>query len=228
MSGSPGKPQTYKLVLFDLDGTLTDPAAGITRSVRYALAKFGLHADTDALLPFIGPPLQESFQRFYSFSPAKARQAVGYYREYYAETGLFENSVYPGITELLQRLHSAGKRLAVATSKPTFFAEQVLRHFQLERFFSIIAGSNMDGTRVRKGEVIDYALAQADCSCRRETVMIGDREHDIIGARESGIDSIAVFYGYGSREELRLAGPTYLAASVAELGKLLGVDCPGK
>lgn len=214
--------KAYPLILFDLDGTLTDPKVGITRSVQYALDKFGLQAELDDLVPFIGPPLHESFQVFYAFNEKQAVQAVAYYREYYSERGLYENAVYPGIAGLLQRLREQKRELAVATSKPTFFAEKVLKHFNLDLFFSLIAGSNLDGTRTDKTEVIRFALQQLSSYSPKRVVMVGDRKHDIIGARNCGIDSIAVAYGYGSTTELAQAAPTTLVHSVEELGRLLG------
>lgn len=213
------------MILFDLDGTLTDPVAGITRSVQYALDRFGIKEDTEKLVPFIGPPLQKSFQLFYSLDEKQAWQAVEYYREYYAERGIYENAVFPGIPELLKRLREDGRCIALATSKPTFFAEKVLRHFNLKSSFSQIAGSNMDGTRTGKAEIIEHVLAQHPSFSKKETIMIGDRMHDIAGARAHAIDSAAVTYGYGSLEELRKANPTYLIHSVGELFPFL---VPGK
>jgi phosphoglycolate phosphatase len=212
----------YVLILFDLDGTLTDPRVGITRSVRYALAKFGLQADIEQLITFIGPPLHESFQHFYSFDETQARQAVEYYREYYSATGIYENAVYPGIPELLEQLKAQGKTITVATSKPTFFAEKVLAHFNLSAYFTLVAGSNLDGTRTVKAEIINYVMQKLPNFPKQSMVMIGDRKHDVIGAQCTGIDSIAVTYGYGSLEELTNAAPTYLVHSVKELKSLLG------
>ena len=211
----------YDLILFDLDGTLTDPKTGITRSVRYALDKFGLQVDLEDLVPFIGPPLHESFQEFYDFSKAQAMQAVEYYREYYSRQGIYENAVYPGIVAMLHRLQEAGRDLAVATSKPTFFAEKVLKHFNLDSYFTLIAGSNLDGTRTDKTELIRFALDLLPPHGQAKTVMVGDRKHDVIGARNCGIDAIAVCYGYGSRAELVQARPTSLVLSVEELALLL-------
>jgi phosphoglycolate phosphatase len=211
----------YTRILFDLDGTLTDPMVGITRSVQYALSRFGLQAELEDLVPYIGPPLHESFQVFHSFDQKQAMQAVAYYREYYSERGIYENAVYPGITGMLQRLREQNRELAVATSKPTFFADQVLKHFKLDGFFALVAGSNLDGTRTDKTEVIRFALQQLSPCSPRRVVMVGDRKHDIIGARNCGIDSIAVAYGYGSTAELIQAAPTTLVHTVEELDQLL-------
>lgn len=211
----------YDTILCDLDGTLTDPQLGITRSVAYALAKFGIAVpDRAALNPFIGPPLHESFARVYGFDRAQAFQAVAYYREYFTDTGLYENAVYPGIPALLGDLVAHGQRLVVATSKPTVYATRILAHFHLDSYFTAIAGSNLDGTRTAKAEVIAHALTVLGSPPTR-AVMIGDREHDIIGARANGLDSIGVLYGYGSLAEITAAKPTAIAASVAELVTLL-------
>ena len=211
----------YRTLLFDLDGTLTDPGVGITTSVAYALACFGITPPPrEQLYPFIGPPLHESFQRFYGFSEEQSFEAVERYRDYYRERGIWQNQLYPGIDTLLAALREAGYTLALATSKPEIFARQILDHFSLAQYFSFVAGSNLDGTRTKKGEVIAYARklsgAQPD-----ESLMIGDREHDVLGAREQGLRCIGVLYGYGSREELLAAGAWQLAAQVEDLGKLL-------
>ncbi|EGO65856.1 HAD family hydrolase [Acetonema longum] len=212
----------YDVILFDLDGTLTDPKPGITRSVQYALAKFDIHvADLDSLIPFIGPPLSESFQVFYRLSEADAKKAVEYYREYFTEKGLYENAVFDGIPELLANLKQAGKTLIVATSKPTVFAEKILQHFQLAHYFSRIAGSNLDGTRVDKDEVIAFALMECLDIPKGRIIMVGDRKHDVIGARKNGICCIAAAFGYGSPEELREANPKAMAASVQDLLPML-------
>lgn len=212
----------YNVILFDLDGTLTDPKIGITKSVQYALVKFGIEEpDLDKLIPFIGPPLVESFQEFYSLNQEQAQAAVRYYREYFAETGMYENAVYPGIKELLGELKSAGKELIVATSKPTVFSEQIIEHFGLTQFFKAIVGSNLDGSRIHKDEVIAFALKDLTGTIYDSVIMVGDRKHDIIGAQKNGIASIGVTYGYGTQEELTQAKPVYLAATVEELGELL-------
>ncbi len=208
----------YDIVLFDLDGTLTDSGIGITNSVRYALEKEGVEVRSrDELFRFVGPPLIESFEQFYGFSHEKAVEATHIYREYYSEKGIFENSVYDGIEELLKKLCRSGKRLIVATSKPELFAKRILEHFSLSQYFEYIAGSNMDETRTGKVEVIRYALSSCGIKNLSRAVMVGDREHDINGAHKTSLDSIGVLYGYGSREELEKAGATYIAETPAKI-----------
>jgi phosphoglycolate phosphatase len=208
--------------LFDLDGTLTDPKLGITSSVQYALGKMGITvADLDELLPFIGPPLAESFQEFYGLSTKEAKQAVEYYREYFAIKGMYENAVYPGIMELLSDLTKRNKKIVMATSKPTVYSEQIAKHFGFFEFFTYIAGSNLDGTRVDKAEVIAFALDLICCTDKQKIVMVGDRRHDIIGAQKNKLDVIGVEYGYGGRIELLAAKPTYIAATVNELAQIV-------
>lgn len=217
------RPAGFQTILFDLDGTLTDPSVGITRSILFALEKMGLIEEHPArLLSFIGPPLLESFRKHYCPDEASARRAVAYYRDYFSVTGLYENAVYPGIPRLLERLRAGGRRLVLATSKPTVFAEKILRHFALDPYFSLVVGSNLDGTRTEKGEVIGEALAQLGPSCAKESiVMVGDREHDVIGARAYGLACIGVTYGFGSPAELQAAGAAFLADSVEDLLDLL-------
>lgn len=211
--------KAYRTILFDLDGTLTDPGVGITKSVQYALGKLDIiENDLTKLRCFIGPPLQQSFEQYYQLEPAVAWQAVQYYREYFAETGMFENTVYPGMIEGLNRLVAAGKYLAVATSKPTIYSEKILAHFKIDHFFQLIIGSNLDGTRVAKTEVIAEVMRNLPDTARNEpVVMVGDREHDIIGAKNNHIDAIGVRYGYGAQTELAAAQPKLIVASVAEL-----------
>ena len=211
----------YETILFDLDGTLTDPKPGITKSVRHALGKFGIDvASLDDLVPFIGPPLAQSFRDFYGFSERQSLEAVGHYREYFSDKGLYENRVYDGIPELLEALAARGRTAAVATSKPTVFAQKIIGHFGLSGFFRGIFGSNMDNTRTDKAEVIAHALAELGRGAAG-TVMVGDRKHDIIGARKHGMDSIGVSYGYGSPGELRDAGPNRIVGSARELAEAL-------
>ena len=215
------KPKNYQSILFDLDGTLTDPKDGIINSVQYALNKMGIaEPEREKLVKFIGPPLAESFQKYFQLQPTEAWKAVQYYREYFTEKGMFENFVYPGIPQLLQELRQRGKRLIVATSKPTIFSEQILHHFKLLDLFEKVIGSNLDGTRVAKTEVIQHVFAVCPIE-KQYTVMIGDREHDLIGARGNEIDSIAVTYGYGSRTELENGHPTAIVNSVTELKTVL-------
>jgi phosphoglycolate phosphatase len=211
----------YAVVLFDLDGTVTNPIEGITKSVQYALAKFDIHEDTEALLPFVGPPLNKSFVKYYSFHETKAVQAVGYYREYFERRGIYENEVLDGMPELLQRLRDANKTLYVVTSKPTYYAEQIVRHFGLDKYFAKVIGSEMDLTNTEKATLVRIATNLHPDEDKRTFVMIGDREHDIIGAKENDIDSIGLTYGAGSREEIVNAGPTYVAHTVRELERLL-------
>ncbi len=203
----------YKYILFDLDGTLTDPGLGITNSVMYALRKFGItENDRTKLYKFIGPPLKESFGTFYGFSPAQCELAVRYYREYFTDTGIFENAVYDGIPELLKTLKERGKTTVLATSKPEVFAVRILKHFGLYGHFDLVCGATMDDTRNQKGDIIKYALEQCGVISPSEAVMVGDRKHDVIGAAENGLGAIGVLYGYGDEDELKKAGAAYIAA----------------
>ncbi|WP_410982391.1 HAD family hydrolase [Bacillus cereus] len=208
----------YTTFLFDLDGTLTDPKEGIVNSVLYALRKMGIdEPNQKEIESFIGPPIQHSFADRYKMNEEQVEQAVAYFREYMRQSGLRENKVYEKIPCILQELKDEKKRLFVATSKPTVFARQVLEHLNLNHFFEEIVGSNLDGTRIKKDEIIEYILHTNPELEREEVVMVGDRKHDIIGANRSGIDSIGVLYGYGSEEELKEAGTTHIVKHVEEL-----------
>lgn len=214
----------YEYILFDLDGTLTDSAIGITNSVIYALKKYDIEiSDRSELYKFVGPPLWDSFENYYGFSKEEAKTAVGYFREYYKDQGILENVVYEGVEDLLKILKDNGKILIVATSKAEVFAKQILEHFNIDKFFTYIAGSNLDGTRVKKVEVIQYALESCNIIDLSKVIMIGDREHDIIGAKAVGIHSMGVLYGYGNRNEFEKAGADFIVNAVADIGrKLLG------
>ncbi len=205
-----------KYVLFDLDGTLTDPKEGITKSVQYALKKFGIEADCDDLLCFIGPPLEDSFVEYYGFEREKAKLAVDYYRERFGTIGLFENSVIDGIPEVLKQLKDRNMVLAVATSKPTVFATQICDKYDLSKYFDVILGSELDGTRVKKHEVIEDVLQMLHCPLE-EAIMVGDRKHDIIGAKAVGIKSIGVEFGYAEEGELKEVGADFIIDTPAQL-----------
>ncbi|MBO5305426.1 MAG: HAD family hydrolase [Clostridia bacterium] len=210
-----------KNIFFDLDGTLTDPAEGITNSVAYALKKFDIEvSDKSELTRFIGPPLVNAFMEYYGFTKENAEKALAYYREYFAPKGIFENVVIEGIPEMLCALRAKGKRLYVATSKPEDFAVQILQHFALDGYFDGIYGSTMDETRNTKDAVIAYALAETGAD-KDDTVMVGDRHHDIDGAKKNEMKSVGVLFGYGSREELSGAGADAVAETVDELQKIL-------
>lgn len=212
----------YKNVLFDLDGTLTDPGEGITASVAYALNKLGITPPPrEELYKFIGPPLGESFMKYYSLSEDEARVAIEYYREYFKPRGMLENKVYPDIPKLLKALRAQGLRLIVATSKPEVFAVTILEHFGLAEHFDLIAGSDLSGTRILKADVIRDALCRCGITALDECIMIGDRLHDVEGAAEVGIDSVGVLWGYGSHRELTEAGAVYIAESVFDIMKIL-------
>ncbi len=212
----------YQTILFDLDGTLTDSGPGITNSAAWALEKHGIQVpDRSELYRFIGPPLPDSFRDFYGMSKEQATQAVKDYREYYAEKGIFENEVYPGIPPLLDALRRENKTLIVATSKPEKYARRILTHFRLDDYFLYVAGAAIDETRSKKSEVIEYALAECGITDRSKTIMIGDRKHDILGARQCGLASVGVLYGYGSREELEEAGASWLAETPEDVARLL-------
>ncbi len=213
----------YNVVLFDLDGTLTDPGLGITNSVAYALRKYGIEVEDRAeLYKFIGPPLSESFMKYFGFSKEESLKAIEYYREYYKVTGLYENAVYGGIEQLLINLKNKNKKLVVATSKPEVFAKEVLKFFSLDKYFDYIAGACLNETRTAKAEVIEYALSENGITDKSDVIMVGDREHDIIGAKKNGLDSMGVLFGYGNRNELENAGATYIAETVEDIEKILG------
>lgn len=211
-----------KYIFFDLDGTLTDSQEGITKAVAYALQHFGIEIkDLKQLTPFIGPPLQDSFIKYFDFTEEQAKEGIKIFREYYDVTGKFENRVYDGIHEALQRLQEAGKVLAVATSKPEKVAKQVLDHFDLTKYFEVICGADLEAKRERKAQVIQYALKELGITDVTEVVMVGDREHDVIGAKKCGIDTIGVLFGFGSREELEESGAVAVAETAAEIVTLL-------
>jgi phosphoglycolate phosphatase len=209
----------YNLCLFDLDGTLTDPKLGITKSFRYALSAFGIQEELADLTKLIGPPLRETFRMTYGFSESDTEKAVAEYREYFAETGLFENALYPQIPKILQKLKDSEVTLAVATSKAAFYANKILKHFNINDYFAFVSGDAMDGslTKNGKGDIIRVVLDALDPGRKMSPVMIGDRKHDITGAREVGIDSIGITWGYGSRDELESAGAAWIADSASEL-----------
>ncbi|KOF56954.1 hypothetical protein AGR56_10145 [Clostridium sp. DMHC 10] len=209
----------YKYILFDLDGTLTNSKEGITKSVQYALNKFNISVqDLNSLEKFIGPPLKDSFMEYYDFDENKADEAVKYYREYFSEKGLFENEIYPNIESMLSKLKDAGLHLIVATSKPTVFSEKILDHFNLAKFFDAIVGSTLDGSRSKKSDVIKFVLKKNKIN-PNEALMIGDREHDIIGAAKNNITSMGVTYGFGSHSELKKAGAAYVVDTVNEIAE---------
>lgn len=210
----------YRYLLFDLDGTLTDPGIGITNSVMYALGKFNAEIpDRSELYKFIGPPLKDSFQAYYGFSDEQCELEIGYYREYFKKRGMFENEVYDGIPDLLKRLKQYGKTLIMATSKPEIFAVEILKHFGLYEYFDVAAGASLDASRSKKGSVIGYALEKGGIKDNSSAIMIGDREHDVIGAKENGLDSIGVLYGYGAYDELKNAGATFIAVEPMDILK---------
>ena len=209
-------------LLFDLDGTLTDPKEGITKSVQYALNAFGIEVrDLDELCCFIGPPLKDSFMEYYGFTEADVKKAVLIYREYFSTKGLYENVVFDGTREVLNALSQRGKKLYVASSKPEVFVKEILKHFDLDSFFAFMGGSDLEEKRVKKADVIRYVLEENHITDLDQVVMIGDRKHDVLGAQEAGIDSIGVLYGYGSREELKEAGADVLAERIFDLQNLL-------
>ncbi|WP_092141687.1 HAD family hydrolase [Bradyrhizobium sp. NFR13] len=202
-------------VFFDLDGTLTDPKIGITGSIQYALGKMGLPVPTqDELTWCIGPPLRASFVAL--LGGEDADRGVELYRERFGTIGLFENTLYPGIADTLTAVTAPGRRLFVATSKPHVFADRIIDHFGLRKYFTRVFGSELDGTRVDKSDLLRYALDETAADPAR-AIMIGDRKHDIIGAANNGIPGIGVLYGYGGREELTSAGARHLVASPAEI-----------
>ena len=200
-------------IFFDLDGTLTDPKPGITRSIQYALRKLDhpTMPTEDELTWCIGPPLRASFIRLLG-AETSADLAVTYYRERFSDVGLYENGVYDGIADVLTSLCASGHKLFVATSKPHVFAERIIDHFGLRSHFERVFGSELEGTRVDKSHLLEYALKEASVDPSK-TLMIGDRSHDMVGARNNGMKGIGVLYGYGSRDELLQAGAHHVCAT---------------
>ena len=210
-----------RCIFFDLDGTLTDSGPGIVNSVAYALRKLGVEPpEPEQLRPFIGPPLLWSFAHFCGFDEEQCREGVRLYREYFTAGGIFENSVYPGIPEALERLRRAGFRLAVATSKPEQFSKKIISHFGLDKYFEAVCGASMDETRTEKAEVIRYALETLGAAAE-ESLMVGDREHDVLGAKAEGLPCLGALWGYGGREELTDAGASALAETPEEMAELI-------
>lgn len=206
----------YKVILFDLDGTLTESGEGITKSVQYALEKLGKpEEDLKKLEVFVGPPLLQQFMTYAGLDEETGRKAVEYYRERYATVGIFENRPYAGVEEMLDTLCDKGYILAVASSKPEYFVKKILDHFALTRYFSEIVGSEMSGKRTGKAEVIEEVLNRLNMeNHRNEVIMVGDKEHDVLGARKAGLECVAVSYGYGTEDELKQAQPLKIVDSV--------------
>lgn len=204
----------FDTVLFDLDGTVSNTYEGITRAVKYSLESFGITDDRRALSVFIGPPLFESFEKYYGFDKDGAVAAVEKYREYYAEKGVYQNELYDGVKDVIEKLYSKGVRVVLATSKPEKFALKILEQFDILKYFTFVACATLDKSRVEKSAVISYALENiGPCSA----VMVGDRKHDIEGGKANGLFTVGVTYGFGSRDELEKAGADIIIDKPCEL-----------
>lgn len=214
----------YKIAIFDLDGTITDSGSGIINSIRYALEKYGLPVPEEKVLrTFIGPPLKEQFQAVCGLNEEESARMVEAYREYYTEKGIFENSVYSGVPEMLEQMKEAGVRILMATAKPEKFAKRIAEHFNFAKYFEFIGGACMDGRRTDKYEVIEYVIDQCGISEeeRKRAIMIGDRSHDMIGAGKAGLHSLGILYGYGDRGELEAADAEMIAETPEEVCELI-------
>lgn len=213
----------YTIILFDLDGTITNPKEGITKSVQYSLTKLGIiENNINNLLKFIGPPIQESFQKFYNFDETKTKLAVKYFRERYEKIGMYELTGIPDIEDLLKKLSQKNKKLYVATSKPTYFAEKIIKKLNFNKYFIEVVGANMDFTDSKKTDVISKIINKYPYEPKNSFVMIGDTKYDILAAQKHGIDSIFVNYGFG--EDIQNLKPTYTVNSVKELLEILLKD----
>jgi len=212
----------YNYLLFDLDGTLTDPSEGITKSIAYALQHFGIETtDLATLHDWIGPPIKQSLMDIHHFDEATADLGVAKYRERFSETGIYENRLFDGIPDLLQSLQQHGYKLYLATSKPTIFAERILKHFDIAQYFDFVGGSCLDDSRPTKAHVIQHVIEETGIADMDKTLMIGDRKYDIVGGKAFNMDTLGVLYGFGTRPELQQAGATYIVDSVSELSELL-------
>ena len=208
----------YDYILFDLDGTLTDPGEGITNSVAYVFEQNGLPVPPrQELYKFIGPPLDESFMEYYNFTPENAKKAVVTYRVYFDRQGIFENKVLPGAIEALSLLKEQGYTLILATSKPEVAAKRILERFELAQYFHFVCGADLEGKCVKKADVIRYAMSSANITTPTRAIMIGDRMHDVLGAKANAMDCIGVLFGYGSKEELQNSGACFIANNFDEV-----------
>ena len=205
-------------VFFDLDGTLTDPAEGITNSVMYALQHFGINVtDRKELYPFIGPPLSDSYAKYYGFTAEQSEKGITLFREYFRDKGIFENMPYPGIPELLVELHQLGCKLVVTSSKPQLFVERILAHFDMAKYFHAVCGATMDEKTSRKPIIIRNALDICPEASGKNTIVVGDHALDVLGAHENGLPACAVLYGYGADDAIVAARPEYMARTVDEM-----------
>lgn len=212
----------YDIIAFDLDGTLTDPAHGLILSFEYGLKKMGVDYGTkESLKRFIGPPLYDEWRSEFGFSPEEATEALRLFREYFAVYGWWDNEMYEGVPEMLSRLKAAGKRIALATSKPEIFARQILNLFDIAKYFDFIGGASTDKTRDKKHEVLEYVLSGLGNPPCESVILVGDRKYDAEGARFVGIDSLGVTYGHGSSEEISAAGFNITVDSVSAIADVL-------
>ncbi len=215
----------YKYFLLDFDGTVANTGIGITKGVAYALKHYGIEVeDLNTLNNFIGPPLGESFQKYFGFSEEQGDEAVTIYREYYGPYGLYESELYGGINDLLEQVTKAGGKIVLATSKPEESARKLLNHFNVESYFEFIAGASQDLKLHRKGDVIRYAMNAMNIQ-KEQAIMIGDRSQDVHGAKENNLPCIGVLYGFGDKEELEQAGADYIVEDMKELTSLLLAMC---
>lgn len=219
---------SFQYIFFDLDGTITESGPGIIASVRYSLEKMGYPSDdTETLKKFIGPPLKDSYMRFYGMTREQAEEAICCYREYYADKGIFENALYEGITDSLRRLKDAGKKLVIATSKPEKYAKMIAEHFGFAVYFDEICGATMDEKLVEKADIIAYAMDKLDLKPenQQKILMVGDRKHDILGAKANGLKSMGVLFGYGDQAELEEAGADWIVSTPSEVAvKILAAE----
>lgn len=214
----------FQYILFDLDGTITESGPGIMNSVYYAVTKMGYEVeDRNVLRRFIGPPLSESFQKYFGMTKEQAGEAIQTYREYYTSQGIFENTVYEGFEDSIKVLKESGKKLAIATSKPEKFAKQIAEHFDFAKYFDVICGASMDESLVAKADIMANALNALGVSeeQKEKVMMVGDREHDIFGAKKNHVASMGVLYGYGDRAELERAGADYIIEHASDIAKVI-------
>ena len=214
----------YQYLLFDLDGTLTNPKEGITKCVQYALRSFGIEEpDLDKLEPFIGPPLLDSFMEYYNMTPEQARTALEKYRERFRDIGIFENEVFPGVPEMLEILQKKGKKLVIASSKPEEYVLRILEKYGIRAFFHEVVGASIDEKRSAKADVIEEAFRRLQITEEKkaQVLMIGDRKHDVEGAKVCGIRCLGVYVGFAKPGELEQAGADYIVHTVEEMSQFL-------